>query len=191
MNELFKKDFEMLNQHIDYELLPKDKPTIFYANGYTYLNYPTGIEKNIKYLKIINNYLSETCQINLENMINLEYLELPYFIEGNIQLCSLDKLRTLVVTNTVLKSFEISNNIPQNLENLILITDLKSAKSQLQFFHFPKIKLDNLPIMLKRIIFYSSIQNKELKIYIKKNMNDIKIPFGCKVFVDNTPILES
>ena len=91
----------------------------------------------------------------------------------------------------MLNSFETLNELPLNLENLILITDIKSTKLQSKILHFPTVCLNNLPMMLKRIIFYSSILNKELEKHIKENLHNIKIPFGCKLYVDNVQILES
>ena len=189
MDKLLKKDFQMLLRFNNAEF-SKQSNIIYIADDKPYYSYPNGIEKNINYLKIIiNNFNYDFISPNL--MINLEYLEIPKAITKNIQVSEMSKLRTLVIKDSDLDldSIQLLNNLPFNLENIIFIIKpyfITSFK-----FLFTKIEIKsksiNLPVSLKRIIFYTT-DNKVLTKIVKNNIDNIKIPFDCRIFVDKTEI---
>lgn len=195
MDKLLKKDFQMLIKDLNYDILPEPINLIYFADGYAYYGYPVAIDKCIKFLKIVYQKPKPTLQVNLSNMENLEYLEISQTIEKNIQFGEMSKLRTLVIKDALLDldSIQLLTNLPFNLENIILITKYDVIDSfKLMFTQIQiKSKLINLPMSLKRIIFYSSTHNEELIKVVKNNIDNIKIPFDCKVYVDKTEILNN
>lgn len=195
MNKLLHNDLLMFNKNLHPKTLLKlNKQCIFFVDGSLYYDFPVGINNDkelnqVKYFKILNTIFTQCAKIvptNINNLENLEYLELSYPYLYETQMDTLEKLRTLVISNTKLNELKITNTLPFNLENIILLVDIPSIKR----LAFPIIKLDNLPINLKRIIFYTKCKTHlELKTYIIENSPYMKIPFGCKLYTDNEEII--
>lgn len=181
MDKILHKDFQMLIKYVDVSVKTEQQTLVYVTDAGIFYNYPVKIDNLIKYLKLYTYTTPFFEEINLEKMVNLEFLEISSKENlCNFKLDKLKKLRTLAIKNNILSLFHNSNNFPPNMENLILMMEISNNI-------LPNIKIDNLPVSTKRIIYYSN-ENEKLKLYIKKKINTFKIPFNCKIYVDKTEI---
>lgn len=181
MDKILHKDFQMLIKCVDMSSLIAQQSTVFVTDAGIFYNYPVKNDNLIKYLKLYTCRTPLFEEINLEKMLNLEFLEISSKENlYNFKLDKLKKLRTLAIENNILSKFDNYLNFPPNMENLILMMFMGNNV-------LPNIKIDNLPVSTQRIIFYSN-ENDKLKLYIKKKINTFKIPFNCKIYVDKTEI---
>ena len=110
----------------------------------------------------------------------------------------------------IFDSNEIKNiNIPENIKNLTilfktfpnpnilnLLNNLDNGIERLSLSNVNiNIKLDNLPISLKALYFYTAPYCSLIEPYshwprhiIKEDIMEIKIPFGCEVFLNDDEI---
>jgi hypothetical protein len=126
----------------------------------------------------------------LANMKSLEYFEIPTtqnIIIYDDKMIILKFKQDTVISDNIkyLKIFEIDggniNNLPSNIEFL-------------EFRILNELPLNNLPIGLKKLTIYVDeveIFNNEINDYVVKKIteDDIKLPFGCELYIHRTIVI--
>lgn len=122
--------------------------------------------------------LKDNYKIFGEDMIIFDSNEIKYVIPENIK-----NLTILFKTVQTQYMLSLLNNLPNGLERLSL--------SNVNI----NIKLENLPVCLKELYFYTASYYGLLEPYsfwprhiVKEDIMQIKIPFGCKVFLNDDEI---
>ena len=161
-----------------------DKTTSLNLSGKNLTVFPNSICKliNLQFLKLDKNQIT-SIPPDIENLINLRYLHLHDNQINNLppEIGNLVNLRKILLRRNKIKN--ILDDILKIKEKVIIDEtgyDIDNLDLECEFLILYElgVPLTNLPINLKEIWIYSPLID----------IDQLKIPFGCKVYVDNVLI---
>jgi len=150
--------------------------------------YPENIKPYNKYDVIVN-----ICKKFNHKIKHIDYMHL--FFNKMYDSTKIFDIAFLIKNNFVIKndimfilSYSHKIKIPENIINLNIMEaldfdNLPLSIEYLNIVYLNNCHLNNLPISLKKICFYGEIVFNDKKDRKKINIDEIKIPFNCKVEV--------